>query len=142
MTMKQLEVQIMGQSYLLGCPEGGDASLLDAVSRVDLAMCRIRDAGKVKARDRIAVLAALNLAFDAQTRESAAAAALLTASPVASTATLTVPAPPSTEGDGAARDAATADPQQTPGMTSIESARLLALIERLDTAFGDDGQLL
>jgi cell division protein ZapA len=27
-------------------------------------MCRIRDAGKVKARDRIAVLAALNLAFD------------------------------------------------------------------------------
>ena len=138
MTMKQLEVQIMGQSYLLGCPEGGDASLLDAVSRVDLAMCRIRDAGKVKARDRIAVLAALNLAFDAQTRELAAAAALLTASPV----TLPVSAPQGAAGDGAARDAATADPQQTPGMTSIESARLLALIERLDTAFGDDGQLL
>ena len=124
MTMKQLEVQIMGQSYLLGCPEGGDASLLDAVSRVD--------------RDRIAVLAALNLAFDAQTRELAAAAALLTAPPV----TLPVSAPQGAAGDGAARDAATADPQQTPGMTSIESARLLALIERLDTAFGDDGQLL
>ena len=31
---------------------------------VDAAMCKIRDAGKVKARDRIAVLAALNLAFD------------------------------------------------------------------------------
>jgi len=27
-------------------------------------MCKIRDAGKIKARDRIAVLAALNLAFD------------------------------------------------------------------------------
>jgi cell division protein ZapA len=27
-------------------------------------MCKIRDAGKVRARDRIAVLAALNLAFD------------------------------------------------------------------------------
>jgi len=62
--MKQLEVQIMGQSYLLGCPEGGDARLLDAVERVDTAMCRIRDGGKVRARDRIAVLAALNLAFD------------------------------------------------------------------------------
>ena len=62
--MKQIEVQIMGQSYLLGCPEGGDARLLDAVERVDTAMCRIRDGGKVKARDRIAVLAALNLAFD------------------------------------------------------------------------------
>jgi cell division protein ZapA len=34
------------------------------VERVDTAMCKIRDAGKVKARDRIAVLAALNLAFD------------------------------------------------------------------------------
>jgi cell division protein ZapA len=62
--MKQLEVQIMGQSYLLGCPENGDARLLEAVSKVDAAMCKIRDAGKVKARDRIAVLAALNLAFD------------------------------------------------------------------------------
>ena len=62
--MKQLEVQIMGQSYLLGCPPDGDARLLEAVNRVDLAMCKIRDGGKIKARDRIAVLAALNLAFD------------------------------------------------------------------------------
>src|ERR1700741_2980454 len=61
---KQVEVQIMGQSYLLACPEGGEQSLLEAVEKVDSAMCRIRDAGKVKARDRIAVLAALNLAFD------------------------------------------------------------------------------
>jgi cell division protein ZapA len=27
-------------------------------------MCKVRDAGKIKARDRIAVLAALNLAFE------------------------------------------------------------------------------
>ena len=62
--MKQIEVQIMGQSYLLGCPEGGETQLRSAVERVDAAMCKIRDAGKVKARDRIAVLASLNLAFD------------------------------------------------------------------------------
>src|SRR5512147_52410 len=62
--MKQVEVQIMGQSYLLGCPDGGQQRLLDAVERVDTAMCRIRDAGKVKARDRIAVLASLNLAYE------------------------------------------------------------------------------
>ena len=62
--MKQLEVQIMGQSYLLGCPDGGDSRLLEAVERVDTAMCKIRESGKVRARDRIAVLAALNLAFD------------------------------------------------------------------------------
>ena len=61
--MKQLEVQIMGQNYLLSCPENSETQLSEAVDKVDTAMCKIRDAGKVKARDRIAVLAALNLAF-------------------------------------------------------------------------------
>jgi cell division protein ZapA len=61
--MKQLEVTIMGQSYILGCPEGGEQSLLEAVGNVDREMSAIRDAGKVKARERIAVLAALNLAY-------------------------------------------------------------------------------
>ncbi len=73
--MKQLEVQIMQQSYLLGCPEGREARLLDAVERVDTAMTRIRDAGKVRARERIAVLAALNLAFELADREAAELAA-------------------------------------------------------------------
>ncbi len=61
--MKQIEVTIMGQSYVLGCPEGGERPLLAAVSRVDSEMSAIRDAGRVKARERIAVLAALNLAY-------------------------------------------------------------------------------
>ena len=61
--MKQLEVQIMGHNYLLSCPENSEPQLFEAVHKVDVAMCKIRDAGKVKARDRIAVLAALNLAF-------------------------------------------------------------------------------
>jgi cell division protein ZapA len=60
---KQLEVTIMGQSYLLGCPEGGEQALRTAVLEVDREMSAIRDAGKVRARERIAVLAALNLAY-------------------------------------------------------------------------------
>ena len=44
------------------------ARCCEAVEKVDTAMCKIRDAGKVKARDRIAVLAALNLAFDVSDR--------------------------------------------------------------------------
>jgi cell division protein ZapA len=62
--VKQVEVQIMGHGYVLGCPEDGEERLNQAVAKVDEAMCKIRDAGKIKARDRIAVLAALNLAFD------------------------------------------------------------------------------
>ena len=62
--MNQLEVHIMGQSYVLTCPPEGESQLRDAASRVDSVMCRIRDAGKARVRDRIAVLAALNLAFE------------------------------------------------------------------------------
>jgi cell division protein ZapA len=74
--MKQMEVTIMGQSYLLGCPDGGDAALAKAVAQVDREMSAIRDAGKVKARERIAVLAALNLAYLLAEGGSAAAPAL------------------------------------------------------------------
>ena len=73
--MKQIEVTIMGQSYILGCPDGGETSLLAAVASVDKEMSAIRDAGKVKARERIAVLAALNLAYQLAERPAPAAPA-------------------------------------------------------------------
>jgi cell division protein ZapA len=71
--VKQIEVTIMGQSYVLGCPEGGEATLLEAVNTVDQEMSAIRDNGRVKARERIAVLAALNLAFALAQRPAATA---------------------------------------------------------------------
>lgn len=81
--MKQMEVTILGQSYLLGCPDGGETALLEAVSNVDREMSAIRDGGKVKARERIAVLAALNLAYALAGRPAARPAA---ATPTTSTA--------------------------------------------------------
>ena len=118
--MKQLEVQIMGQSYLLGCPENGDARMLDAVNRVDIAMCKIRDAGKIKARDRIAVLAALNLAFE------------LTERGVQARSVAESVAPDSQNGD------------QNAGQTDTDSRQpeLNALLSRLDNALRLDGQPL
>ena len=70
MSSHQMEVHIMGQSYLLKCPTGGEAQFQTAVHKVDAAMCKIRDAGKIKARERIAVLAALNLAFETPAKAS------------------------------------------------------------------------
>lgn len=113
--MKQIEVQIMGQSYLLGCPEGGEAQLREAVDRVDAAMCKIRDAGKVKARDRIAVLASLNLAFDLAAQQAAAAAA---------------PAP------------VAASPATDVGDAGDADARAAQLIQKLDQALAGDDHLL
>ena len=80
--MKQMEVTILGQSYLLGCPDGGEVALLEAVGNVDREMSAIRDGGKVKARERIAVLAALNLAYALAGRPPARASQAV-AAPVA-----------------------------------------------------------
>lgn len=81
--MKQIEVSIMGQSYLLGCPDGGEERLKEAVLQVDREMCAIRDSGKLKARERIAVLAALNLAYMLTERPPAAAKLAAAAAPSA-----------------------------------------------------------
>lgn len=72
--MKQMEVTILGQSYILACPDGGEQSLQAAVATVDREMSGIRDAGRVKARERIAVLAALNLAYRLAEQPAAAPA--------------------------------------------------------------------
>jgi cell division protein ZapA len=73
--MKQVEFTILGQSYQLRCPDGGESQLQAAVATVDREMSAIRDAGKVKARERIAVLAALNLAYQLASRTPLAEAA-------------------------------------------------------------------
>ena len=115
----------MGQSYLLGCPDGGESRLLDAVERVDTAMCKIRDAGKVRARERIAVLAALNLAFDLADRANSNASAHGGSTAVAS-ASLAPHA-------GAEAQSIT---------KSGEEMLLTSLMARLDEALSDDGRLI
>lgn len=77
--MKQIEATILGQSYMLACPPDGEALLREAVGIVDREMSAIRDAGKVKARERIAVLTALNLAY--QKAEAARQPALAAPAP-------------------------------------------------------------
>lgn len=135
--MKQMEVTIMGQSYLLGCPEGGEAALTKAVARVDKEMCAIRDSGKIKARERIAVLAALNLAFSLS--DATALAAASESGAVAAGASSAAAGSAASPGHPAASGA--------PLSASTEiSAEVLpeidVLLKRLDEALAQDGQLL
>jgi cell division protein ZapA len=62
--MIQLDVTIMGQPYKLACKEGEEAALQEAVAYLDDKMCAIRDAGRIKGNDRIAVMAALGIAAE------------------------------------------------------------------------------
>jgi cell division protein ZapA len=62
--MIQLDVTIMGNPYRLACKEGEERTLKEAVAFLDGKMCAVRDAGKVKGNDRIAVMAALSVAAE------------------------------------------------------------------------------
>jgi cell division protein ZapA len=113
--MKQVEVSILGQAYMLGCPEGGEALLAAAVASVDREMTTIRDSGKVRARERIAVLAALNLAYILAERGPA-------------------PTVSSAAGSGV--------PASANGSGSEPAVDIDGLLRRVDDALGDDGRLL
>ncbi len=62
--MIHLDVTIMGQPYRLACRDGEERTLREAVSYLDGKMCQLRDSGKVRGTDRIAVMAALSVAAE------------------------------------------------------------------------------
>jgi cell division protein ZapA len=127
--MKQVEVTIMGHGYRLSCEEGGEAQLMQAVAAVDREMSSIRDAGRVKARDRIAVLAALKLAAVIPEGSEGGMTAVTRIAPSATPSKVAPGKPPSAVDTGAAADTA-------------HDAALDALIAKVDAALGDDGRLL
>lgn len=118
MNRQKVEVIIMDQQYGMTVPEADIPTFEQAVAQVNQAMCRIRDAGKVKVRERIAVLAALNIAFDAEQAAQVALAA---------------PSNTGTDADTAA---------SSPASQAADQQRLQTLIAQLDAALGQDGQLL
>ncbi|MCX7140183.1 MAG: cell division protein ZapA [Proteobacteria bacterium] len=59
---KALDVNIMGRNYRVTCADDEREALLAAVAYVDRKMTEIKAASKVAATERIAVMAALNIA--------------------------------------------------------------------------------
>lgn len=59
-----LSVHILDKTYQVACPENERAALIECADYLDKKMRKIRDSGKVVGMDRIAVMAALNIAND------------------------------------------------------------------------------
>ncbi len=59
-----VEVTLLGRTYRVACEEGERESLMQAVAYIDGNMNDIRKAGKVAGSERIAVMAALNVAHE------------------------------------------------------------------------------
>jgi cell division protein ZapA len=61
-TVAQVNVKILEKEYQIACKSDERANLLDSVELLNSKMKEIRDTGKVTGLDRIAVMAALNMA--------------------------------------------------------------------------------
>jgi len=61
---KTIEISILGRNYTIACEDGEREALLEAVAYLDGKMGDIKKAGKVNGTDRIAVMAALNIAHE------------------------------------------------------------------------------
>ena len=58
----QVTVRILEKEYFISCPQDERAALLDSAEYLNKKMREVRDTGKVVGADRIAVIAALNMA--------------------------------------------------------------------------------
>jgi len=68
--MEQLDITILGRSYSLACSAEEKPTLLAAVRYVDQRMLHIQGSGKVSSNERIAVMAALQVAAELLTMKA------------------------------------------------------------------------
>ena len=61
---KGLQINVMGREFRVACPENEQKGLLEAVDYLNKKMGEIRDNGKVIGLERIAIMAALNIAHE------------------------------------------------------------------------------
>jgi cell division protein ZapA len=61
---RPLSVRILEKEYFVACPADERTELLDSAELLNGRMKEIRDSGKIVGLDRIAVMAALNLAHE------------------------------------------------------------------------------
>jgi cell division protein ZapA len=60
----QVSVRILDKEYQVACPASERTDLLDSAEALNAKMLEIRDSGRIVGLDRIAVMAALNMAND------------------------------------------------------------------------------
>ncbi|MDI1230185.1 MAG: cell division protein ZapA [Methylobacter sp.] len=65
-----VSLTIMGKEYKIACAVDGQNDLIQSAQQLDRQMRQMRDSGKVAGADRIAVMAALNLAHELQLMKS------------------------------------------------------------------------
>ena len=71
---KGLTIQILGRDFRVACPEGEEKQLHASVEYLNRRMKELRDTGKVTGNERVAIMAALNIAHEFLSQKPAKAA--------------------------------------------------------------------
>ena len=61
---KAVSISLLGREFRVGCPEGEEKQLAASVDCLNRKMKEVRDTGKVVGNERIAIMAALNIAHE------------------------------------------------------------------------------
>lgn len=69
---KGVTITVMGREFRVAAPEGEERQLLASVDFLNKKMREVRDTGKVVGNERIAIMAALNIAHEHMQKPSAA----------------------------------------------------------------------
>ena len=67
-------IMIMGKEYRIACDPEDQDDLINSAQKLDMQMRKMRDSGKINGADRIAVIAALNLAHELEMAQNQNAA--------------------------------------------------------------------
>ena len=68
-----LTISLLGREFRVACPEGEESKILAAADYLNRKLKEVRDTGKVVGNERIAIMAALNIAHEAMSKNPNAA---------------------------------------------------------------------
>ena len=69
-----LTISLLGREFRVACPEGEESQLLAAAEYLNRKLKEVRDTGKVVGNERIAIMAALNIAHESMSKRANGAA--------------------------------------------------------------------
>lgn len=68
-----LTISLLGREFRVACPEGQEREILAAAEYLNRKLKEVRDTGKVVGNERIAIMAALNIAHESMSKNPNAA---------------------------------------------------------------------
>ena len=77
-----MTISLLGREFRVGCPEGEEKQLLASVDYLNRKLKEVRDTGKVSGNERIAIMAALNIAHESMSKNGAGGSGSVEASAI------------------------------------------------------------